>query len=338
MGRRRTGGVWGPERHGNRWRLTVRDRSGETHRQSFASRAEAERVKAIAIAEADRAARSVGEALDAYQTHLREVRQLKPRTITTTMGRLRPLLDEADALDALSPRRVRDLYAAYATGRAVDTHRNALSEARTFGRWLVQQGWIGRNPFEPVKGEGRRKAGKEQLGRDEARRLLETCIEDGGTAGVTVLLALLLGLRAGEICGLRVRDVDDGATRVQVEKGKTDNARRRLVVPEMLQPLLRALVNGRAGDEQLLPLRRYDVPAMHVAAMCEAAGVRRVTAHGLRGTHYTLAREEGETAEAVARALGHGGTRVGQRHYADAEKVASAEQRRALGVLRGGKR
>ena len=69
--------------------------------------------------------------------------------------------------------------------------------------------------------------------------------------------------------------------------------------------------------------------------ICEAAGVPKVTAHGMRGLHSTLAVEHGVSAHVVAASLGHESSTTTIRSYVKPEAVAGAQQRRALSVLEG---
>jgi hypothetical protein len=62
-----------------------------------------------------------------------------------------------------------------------------------------------------------------------------------------------------------------------------------------------------------------------------------VSAHAMRGLHGTLAVDSGITAHAVAAALGHESFRTTAESYAKRDAVSSAQQKRVLGVLTGGK-
>jgi hypothetical protein len=74
-----------------------------------------------------------------------------------------------------------------------------------------------------------------------------------------------------------------------------------------------------------------------VQRICKAAGVPKVSAHGMRGLHGTLAVDSGITSHAVASALGHESFKTTAAHYAKREAVAGAQQKRALAVLTGGR-
>lgn len=61
-----------------------------------------------------------------------------------------------------------------------------------------------------------------------------------------------------------------------------------------------------------------------VNRVCKLASVTIITAHGLRGTHASLAVGAGISGPAVAASLGHETFGVTSRHYATAESVAGA--------------
>ena len=138
------------------------------------------------------------------------------------------------------------------------------------------------------------------------------------------LRALLLGMRASEVLGRIVRDLDDGGTVLWIARGKTDNARRRLTVLEILQPLLNRLAAVKSAESLIFgtsaahPNRPLTDAWLwgHVQKLCAAAGVPRMSTHSLRGLHSTLALEAGATSGAVAAALGRGSFQITAKHYA----------------------
>jgi hypothetical protein len=117
---------------------------------------------------------------------------------------------------------------------------------------------------------------------------------------------------------------------------KTLAGRRKLQVPEHLQPYLVELARGRDSQAALFGeltgrARKW------VQRISKAAGVPKVTAHGMRGLHGTLAVDSGIASHAVASALGHESFRTTAESYAKRDAVAGAQQKRALAVLTGGR-
>ena len=277
--------------------------------------------------------RSVADALSEYQDYLQRVRgAVTAAPITRAIARF---LGEVATLGALTPARAAARYEAETrrviAGKdqtvAAASHRTVLGQCKRFYAWALEHGYVAQNPFAAVRPVGKPKAGKSQLRIDEARRFVGLAVDkaqQGDRAATAALLALFLGMRAGEVLGRCVRDLDDGGRVLWITRGKTDNARRRLVVPEVLRPLLSRLAVGQSAEALLFgtspvgqgrPLTDAWLWGQ-VQRLCDEAGVPRVSTHSLRGLHSTLALEAGATAGAVAAALGHGSFQITAKHYA----------------------
>lgn len=279
------------------------------------------------------------------ETHLRRFFQLdgKEEGDEETI----PFFHSGGLLEDLRPSRCEALYSKTTKEVSVDTHRNALAAAKTFGAWCVKQKWIPKNPVENVEPIGQRNRGKKQLRIDEARRFVEVAIKKanaGDDAAVGVLTALLLGLRASEVTDRVVRDLDDDGRLLWIEFGKTKRARRTLEVPLVLRPYLLALAEGRGPEEQLITRKllrtgkkadRYWL-MRETRRLCTEAKTPRVCVHSLRGLHATLATEAGATSHAVAGALGHSTPAVTQAHYVDGTTKRRANSRRVVNALAPG--
>jgi len=305
MGRRPLPGkrVYIRER-GDRWQIEIRDGDARAFR-SVSSKAEAlETRDEIRRETAGWSSESVHAMIDRYEKHLRR-KGNRESSIATTRHRLRTLPD-------------------------VPLGKMSLTKARA---WYRQRQRL-TTDTHPV---GKRQRGKAQLRPGEAAKLADLALELGTDQAVGVLLALMLGLRAGEIVALRVRDVDAHTRRVYVDRGKTDAAERAVEVPAVLWPLLERRLEGEPGD-WLLGRHWRDWVCKNTRRLCAAAGVPVVTAHGLRGTHSSLAEAAGVSGHAVAAQLGHESERTTRAHYTRAEVRRKARQRKAVKVLKGGKR
>jgi integrase len=180
---------------------------------------------------------------------------------------------------------------------------------------------------------------REALTRVEAKQLFAACTDDA--LGVSVALGLILGLRKGEILGLRWRDVDmenqkilvrrtlrevttyddagRGHTSLLEDTPKTRASTRELVVPQPLWRLLNMrnidFVVGRpdcsdkwvVGDLEGNPLTPTELGKGFNALLAKAA-VRKIRFHDLRHSAATLSVAAGARLEAVSQSLGH--TRV----------------------------
>lgn len=235
---------------------------------------------------------------------------------------------------------------------SVDTHRNVLTHCKTFLRWCVsRRKWLAQNPLEAVEGLGKRKKGKAQLRIDEVRKwepvALKTALE-GDAGAVAALMELYMGLRATEITLRTARDVDDEGRVLWIaedhpEEGKTEAARRRVEIPELLRPLIQKLIVDKEPLDYIFAQRngkphRRDWPRNRTHRICDLAGVPRVCAHSMRGLAASLATSAGMIGHAVATALGHTSEVVTYGHYATRESVQTARQDRMLQVVAGGKK
>ncbi len=348
--------VHGPYQHRNKWRLVVRKADDSQEFVSFATEAQARAHKTALLKQI--AGRTVSEAVQEFLVEQRE-RGLRSGTVKVTEFRLRaffrldgevdgktiPYAETGGLLEDLRPRACHDLYRALVKTCAVDTHRNVLANAKTFGDWCVKQGWIATNPLAEIEGVGQRNRGKKQLRIDEARRLVDLCLRkanEGDEAAVGALTAFLLGLRASEVTDRVVRDLDDDGRLLWIEFGKTRRSRRTLEIPALLRPYFLALAKGRAPDAQLIS--RTVSPrtgkkrdrfwlARHVDRLCKEAEVPVVCTQSLRGLHASVATEAGATSHVVASALGHSSPAVTHAHYIDGATARRARTRRVIGAV-----
>lgn len=349
--RERRDRVHGPYRKGQRWRVVVVRRAGETDRRIYSYATEAEALAAKAVLERKAAesneAHTVNTAVDAYLAMLDgrvKSGELRAATVERNGYHLRSMLQ----LDKRGDRDLRTLTPAMGarlyeerTG-AVDTHRNGLSVAKAFGAWCVVQGWLKASPFAGVKGKGRRRRGKPRLTHSESVALSDVCLAraESDVGAVVTLAYLLLGVRANELLTRQVRDLDADGWIFRVDKSKTADSTRELAVPSTLRPHLLRLAAGRPALAPLFEActhrrRTADWAREQVARLCKLAQVPNATPQGLRATSATLARESGASAEDVARSLGHS-VEVSNRHYVDQDRAEAAMRARALRVLQGG--
>lgn len=238
----------------------------------------------------------------------------------------------ADVTPSMAQKAYDDLVA---SGTKVDTHRNCLKAARSMFRWAKSKEYADGDPMADIAGVGRRKKGKEQLRIDEARKVLARAImlgESGDNSAIAVATVLLLGLRASECVRIEARDLDDNGTMLVVPKSKTEAGVRRLLIPEVLQPLLKSL----AKTGPLFPEKTRYWVYHHVGRICKESGVTEVCPHGLRGTHATIATMGGASSDIVAASLGHSSARVTEEHYIKPGVAEAARNRQAWKVLQGG--
>lgn len=344
------------------WIVTIHGPDGRRTDASYQDEAEAIRVRDdFNAANRREEASTVEHAVTAYLDHKRAVDGCKERTLVTTEGRLKNMLGALYdvPVDRVTRTQAAKIYERRYTEVSTDTHRNELAETRRFFAWAKKRRYTRGNPFEDVEPVGKRNTHKPQLHADEARKFMAHAfaVADGvpdrrantwdaahARGALGALCALLLAMRAGEIVGLRVRDVDDEGRLLWVAEedkhAKTKSARRPIRVPDMLAERLLALAGGRDGSEYLWgSLHTTRWPLRAVERLCKGSGVPRVTAHGLRGTLSTLATAAGVGLLDLAKLLGHAdaGT-TAQRHYIAPGTSSTAARERGFAVLQGGKR
>lgn len=336
-------GIYGPYQHRNKWRNVVINEAGEQTFVSYESREAAQRDKDEAAEEgAQQGGITVTLAIDKYESWCK-ARGLKPNTYETTRARLDKFLAviASKPLAMISDLRAHTIYSDWITKSAGDTHLNMLAETKTFMNWCVSQGWIKRSPFAKVKGVGKKKKGKPQLHNDEARKWAAVArglaVKEEGA--IAAIMTIEMGMRASEIAGVVVRDLDDGGELLWIDDAKTPSGRRKIEVPDLLRAMLLHLASGKAPTDPLFgPDRTRYWVYYWVGRICELAGVPHSCPHAMRGLHATMAREAGATSKLVAAQLGHASDAVTERHYIAPGVTAKLNQRAALAVLAGGKK
>ena len=123
-----------------------------------------------------------------------------------------------------------------------------------------------------------------------------------------------------------------------IPSGKTENARRRLEVPEALRGLLLSLTAGQPSDRLIFGGERsrpyYQIWLWRqLRKYCLLAQLPKVCPHSLRGLHSSLAVSAGCTSGAVASALGHGSFAVTAKHYVDRDTLKNSSVRRVADAL-----
>jgi integrase len=314
------------DRKTTKYRLRVVDReTGRVKMYSYATEDEAR----VAIPKLRREYRRpagipFSQALNAYEQHLATRGNVpsrgpnKPRTIETTMGRLRAVFATDLVTGELTAATMMELWQRWVASKATDTALNTLAQVRTFLSWLEKQELTKHtNLLNQIEVIGKRRKGKEKLTQDEAKKLVDWCLaHPDDTGAIATALAFILGLRASEIATRTVRHLDGRGTLLDITDTKTEAGERTLKLPAVLQPLLAALAKEKEHEERLFgDVDRHWV-LRAVKRCCKSAGVRVVTPHGLRGTHAKVAREVGMSGVLLAQAMGHESETTTTEHYA----------------------
>lgn len=236
-------------RSDGRWeaRLTLGSQDGRQLRRSFFGHSEEE-----AAAKMEAARRDLDVGLILAGPRLTVARYLRDwlvvselRVRPSTFRRYRQLV-ENNILPAighiplmkLTPTAVERMLAdARNAGLSPRTAHHMRAVLRTGLRRAMKHGLIRTNPAEladPPKVEQRERP---VLSPDEVRSLLQAVT--GSRYEALYWLAVLTGLRKGELLALRADDVDLDAGSLRVRSGKTAKARRQIGLPASLLPILR---------------------------------------------------------------------------------------------------
>ena len=193
----------------------------------------------------------------------------------------------------------------------------------------------------------------------EARQFLATARKAGPQQGAFYTLALELGLRKAELCGLKWEDIDLDECEVVIARQlvkpgsspvfgdpKSDSGRRTLDISVDTAKLLAAHRKHQAEfkmrhrdshrDHGLVfaketgtalgdPLQMNNLGQREFAKLVEEAEVRPIKFHGLRHTSATLALNAGVPVKVVSHRLGHGRTQITMDIYAHALPTAQKD-------------
>ena len=287
---------------------------------------------------------------------------IEPSTVRdyrTSMTRLRRGLDGVE-LARLTPEKIREwessLTASGLSSSSVGKAHRLLKQAC---RQAVADRVLQANPCDSVKPPKRKNKnpGINYAQKDERRRLLDVL----GTAPlspvtVAARIALYVGFREGEICGLRWVDADleglvlwerravgigDGGA--YLKESKTDEARD-ATMPQSLAEILMQWRSQQGEPAETSYILTGTDRFMHPGTLCrqwksvaELLGLkgsegRRVTFHDLRHTWATVAVASGVDIKTVASNLGHANAAMTLNIYASADPDA---KRHAASIMDG---
>jgi site-specific recombinase XerD len=263
----------------------------------------------------------------AYTQYLRQERGLAETTITSLLYGLRDFLDRLAAVAPALP----DVTVEQVDGvlseqvRAAQWCRSTVSDhirlVRAFLRFAHNQGWCRAGLAEAlmpprVFGNAGVPAGPSW---DDVRRMLALTEGDEPAkirSRALLLLLAVYGLRAGEVVGLRLGDLDWERERLTVARTKTRRPRVYPLVHSVGQAIIRYLKQARPKTDRrelflsrtapIRPLHRcclYVIVARHARAVNPALG--RFGPHCLRHACAAHLLHKGLTLDEIGEHLGH---------------------------------
>ena len=212
------------------------------------------------------------------------------------------------------------------------TARQTMSALAAVLAWAVKQGLIDRSPAIGVQRPAAPTPKVDFLSADEVRRLLDEAerrAREGATEGETLLrwsrwvavsIGLRLGLRKGELFGLRWQDIDLDGARLTVAKSYATTPKngkaRHLRLPSTLVALLREWQELCPTDTCVCPVLHYGIwqparcPSWNhgLDELLAAAGCRVLPGrafHLLRHTFASHFVQAGGSLFALSQILGH---------------------------------
>lgn len=169
---------------------------------------------------------------------------------------------------------------------------------------------------------------------EEAGRFLEAAKESKHYN--LVLLALLTGLRKGELLSLRWSNVDLDNSVISIAKSKTVSGERMVQLSPYAVEALRDQRRAVKGDVVFpsvvggVEMEREGLATKVMSQICERAGLPHVRFHDLRHTHATWLAAMDVSARTVADRLGHRDASFTLRTYAHASMTA---QKKAAAIV-----
>lgn len=266
----------------------------------------------------------VEELLGRYGGYLLTERGLTARTVRGYVDAVRPfvvgrLLGEGLVLEGLTSADVTRFVVSACPGRAVGSAKLIVTALRSLLGWLHLDGAIPVSLAAAVPSvAGRRLAGLPQgLQPGQLRRLLASCDRrtlTGRRDYAVLLLLARLGLRAGEVAGLGLDDVDWRHGEITV-RGKGDRRERLPLPADVGSAITGYLRRGRpATAEGRAVFVRVHAPhralssggvTMVVFDAAQRAGLGRIHAHRLRHTAATAMLQAGSPLSEVGQVLRH---------------------------------
>ena len=265
-----------------------------------------------------------GDVLAAYQRHLVSERGLAAGTCAYYVRLVRPFLAGQTAggvagLEHLTAGDVTAFMVGTARGRSPGTARNCAAAVRSLLRFLHVNGLIAEPLAQAVPAVARGAKTRPDKAGDAATVAVMLAGCDRGTSGgsrdfAIITLLARLGLRAGEVAGLHLDDLDWHAGEIAVH-GKGSTRDRLPMPPDAGEAIAGYLQSGRPPDaldrhvfiRLSAPCRGLTADGVkQVVIMAgERAGAGALTPHRLRHTAATAALAAGAPLAEVSQLLRH---------------------------------
>ncbi|MCS7277002.1 MAG: site-specific integrase [Dehalococcoidia bacterium] len=247
--------------------------------------------------------------------------RLKPKTLDTYRAELAALLPHLGRvrLVRLSPLHIqRALLELSAQGKGTRRLQLCWAALHACLERARRLGLLGSNPCDQVPKPAHQRREAREWGIEEMRRFLAEAAADPHPLSKMLGLALLTGMRVGELLGLEWGDVDwqDAVLRVRrsvvwasdgwhLGGPKSRAGERAITLPALALRLLEGLPRDSVHLFWRARPPRSRTISEAMATLCERAGVPRRPAHYLRHCHAALLAAQGLDIKTLQRRLGH---------------------------------
>lgn len=241
-------------------------------------------------------------------------------------------------------RYIRDRQAA---SMPINTIRKIVVSLNQIMKYAVRHGYISHNPV--LEAERPRAPQDPESRADKHIRVLTPpeiaaflrAVKDQKYR-VMFMLAIMSGLRQGEIVGSKWQDIDWESSQIAVERTfnnqawyqpKTKGSRRRIDLgPAMMRELKLWRVACPPNELDLIfpneaggPINHNNLVVRHFRPALKAAGIEQIRFHDLRHTYASLLIEQGENIKYIQSQLGHSSPTVTLNVYAHLMKPVNQE-------------
>ena len=237
---------------------------------------------------------------------------------------------------------------ARAKGTSNPTLRKILVNLGQILKYAVRKKYIASNPIIDIeKPKMRSNAGKkiEFLQPHEIRTLLENASE--GEYRMLLLMAVMTGMRQGELLGLQWGDIDWINNQVNVRRTfnharfyepKTKTSYRKIdlapiVISELKKWKLQCLPNKLElvfPNEEGNPICGENLVKRHFKPALRRSGIREIRFHDLRHTYASLLIDQGEHPKYIQEQMGHSSINITMDVYGHLMKAVNSEATRKL--------
>lgn len=218
------------------------------------------------------------------------------------------------------------------------------SSLNTFFEWLIQRGYVDKNPIKVVNRPKNNTEHKvSYLTKTEINKLFRAIDREPNKVAAmrdrtVISLALATGLRVSAISNINIDDIDfENSTINVIEKRQKV---RGISIGDNTKNMLRDWIEVRNEE-----FAEVDSPALFISQKntrlsgdaisdaltkyCNEAGIKRITPHKLRASAACALAKAGVPVKAIAKQLGHSNTQVTMR-YID---VFEEDSEKAKGIL-----